>query len=93
MSELDALRAKRAAEEAEHEARIKEKMEIIKKKKILDELLQSNNKQKMQKQNQLAEQARQDQIEYERIIKKQLDDMEKENNIITLVIYYLKENI
>ena len=81
MTELDALRAKRAAEEAEREARIKEKMEIIKKKKILDELLQSNNKQKIQKRNQLAEQAKQEQAEYERIIKNQLEEMEKEKKI------------
>ena len=69
MAELDTLRAKRAAEAAEREARIKEKLEIIKKKKILDELIKSNNKQKIQKRNQLAEQARQEQAEYERIIK------------------------
>ena len=81
MTELDTLRAKRAAEEAEREARIKEKMEIIKKKKILDELLQSNNKQKIQKRNQLAEQAKQEQAEYERIIKNQLGEMEKEKKI------------
>jgi hypothetical protein len=81
MAELDALRARRAYEAGEREARLKEKNEMIKKKKFMDELLQSNNKQKLQKQNQLAEQARQDQIEYERIIKKQLDDMEKEKKI------------
>ena len=81
MSELDALRAKRAAEEAEREARIKEKNEMIKKRKILEELIQSNNKQKIQKRNQLAEQARQEQAEYERIIKNQLEEMEKEKKI------------
>ena len=81
MTELDTLRAKRAAEAAEREARIKEKAEMIKKKKILDELLQSNNRQKIQKRNQLAEQARQEQEEYERIIKNQLEEMEKEKRI------------
>ena len=81
MTELDALRAKRAAEAAERDARIKEKAEMIKKKKILDELLQSNNRQKIQKRNQLAEQARQEQEEYERIIKNQLEEMEKEKRI------------
>ena len=81
MAELDALRAKRAYEAGEREARLKEKNELIKKKKIMEELLQSNNRQKLQKQNQLAEQARQEQIEYERIIKKQLDDMEKERKV------------
>ena len=81
MAELDALRAKRAAEEAEREDRIKEKNEMIKKKMILDELIQSNNKQKLQKRNQLAEQARQEQAEYERIIKRQLEEMEREKRI------------
>ena len=81
MAELDALRAKRSYEAGEREARLKEKNELIKKKKIMEELLQSNNRQKLQKQNQLAEQARQEQIEYERIIKKQLDDMEKERKV------------
>ena len=78
MAELDALRAKRAYEAGEREERLKEKNELITKKKIMEELLESNNRQKIQKQNQLAEQARQEQIEYERIIKKQLDEMEKE---------------
>ena len=81
MAELDALRAKRAAEAAERDARNKEKMEMIKKKKILDELIQSNNRQKIQKRNQLAEQARQEQAEYEKIIKQQLEEMEKEKRI------------
>jgi hypothetical protein len=81
MAELDALRAKRAQEAGEREARLKEKNELITKKKIMEELLDSNNRQKIQKQNQLAEQARQEQAEYERIIKKQLDDMERERKI------------
>ena len=81
MAELDALRAKRAYEAGEREARLKEKNELINKKKIMDELIANNNRQKLQKQNQLAEQARQEQAEYERIIKKQLEDMEKEKKI------------
>ena len=81
IAELDALRAKRAAEEGERENRIKEKNEMIKKKQILAELIKSNNNQKLQKRNQLAEQARQEQAEYERIIQRQLEEMEKENRI------------
>ena len=81
MAELDALRAKRAQEAGEREARIKEKNELIYKKKIMDELIKSNNNQKIQKKNQLVEQARQEQAEYEKIIKKQLEDMEKERKI------------
>ena len=81
MADLDALRAKRAAEDAERQERITEKYEIIKKKKILDELIKSNNRQKIQKRNQLAEQAKQEQAEYEKIIKKQLEDMERDRRI------------
>ena len=79
--QLDALRARRAFEQGEREARLKEKNEIIKKKKILEELLHSNNKQRMAKQNQLVEQAKQEQAEYEKIIKNQLEEMEKEKKI------------
>ena len=81
MAELDALRARRADEAGAREARLKEKNELMHKKKIMEELFQSNNRQKLQKQNQLAEQARQEQLEYERIIRKQLDDMEREKRI------------
>ena len=81
MAELDALRARRADEAGAREARLKEKNELMQKKKIMEELFQSNNRQKLQKQNQLAEQARQEQLEYERIIRKQLDDMEREKRI------------
>ena len=79
MTELDALRAKRAAEEAEREARIKEKLEIIKKKKILDELLQSNNKQKIQLENKKEE------LELNEIKEEQEDELARYKN-------YLKEN-
>ena len=43
MAELDALRAKRAYEAGEREARLKEKNELINKKKIMDELIANKN--------------------------------------------------
>ena len=80
-AELDALRAKRAYEQSEREARIKEKNEQMLKKKKLEELIASNEKQRLDKQMQLAEQARQEQEEYKRIVKKQMEEMEKERRI------------
>ena len=80
-AELDALRAKRAYEQSEREARIKEKNEMMLKKKKIEELIASNEKQRLDKQRQLAEQARQEQQEYQRIVKQQLEEIEKERRL------------
>ncbi len=77
-AELDALRAKRAYEQSEREARIKEKNEMLLKKKKIQELIASNEKQRLDKQKQLIEQARQEQQEYQRIVQQQMEEMEKE---------------
>ena len=80
-AELDALRAKRAYEQSERDARIKEKNEMMLKKKKIQELMASNERQRLDKQKQLAEQARQEQLEYQRIVKAQLEEIEKERRI------------
>ena len=80
-AELDALRAKRAYEQSEREARIKEKNEMMLKKKKIQELMESNERQRLDKQKQLAEQARQEQQEYQRIVKQQLEEIEKERRV------------
>jgi len=80
-AELDALRAKRAYEQSEREARIKEKNEQILRKKKIEELMASNEKQRRDKQKQLVEQALQEQQEYQRIVQKQLEDIEKERRM------------
>jgi len=77
-AELDAIRAKRAYEEAERIAREKERQEIIIKNKKVVELLEANEKQKLDKEYKLAEQAKQEQEEYQRIIEKQIKDLENE---------------
>lgn len=77
-SELDAIRAKRAYEEAERVAREKERQEIIIKNKKVVELLEANEKQKLDKEYKLGDQARQEQEEYQRIIEKQIKDLENE---------------
>ena len=80
-AELDALRAKRAYEQSEREARIKEKNEMLLRQQKIKELIASNEKQRADKQKQLAEQARQEQLEYQGIVKKQLEDIEKERRL------------
>ena len=77
-SELDAIRAKRAYEEAERICRNKERQEIIIKNKKVVELLEANEKQKLDKEHKLGQQAQQEQNEYQRIIEKQIRDMEFE---------------
>ena len=77
-AELDALRAKRAYEQSERDARIKEKNEMLLKKKKIQELIASNEKQRLDKQKQLVEQTRQEQQEYQRIVQQQLEEIEKE---------------
>jgi hypothetical protein len=77
-SELDAIRAKRAYEEAERGAREREKNEIIVRQKKVVDLLSANEKQKYDKELKLAEQAKQEQEEYYKIIDKQLRDLEGE---------------
>jgi hypothetical protein len=77
-SELDAIRAKRAYEEAERAARERERQEIIIKNKKVVELLEANEKQKLEKEYKIGEQARQEQEEYQRIIEKQIKDLEFE---------------
>jgi hypothetical protein len=77
-AELDAIRAKRAYEEAERVAREKEKNEIIVRQKKVVDLLSANEKQKLDKELKLAEQAKQEQEEYQKIIEKQIKDLENE---------------
>ena len=77
-SELDAIRAKRAYEEAERICRNKERQEIIIKNNKVVQLLEANEKQKCDKEFKLGQQAQQEQEEYQRIIEKQIRDMEAE---------------
>ena len=80
-AELDALRAKRAFDEAERQARIKEKEEEMIRKKKLADLILANEKQKKEKEIQLMEKAKQEKEEYEKIVRNQIEEMEKERRI------------
>ena len=75
-AELDAIRAKRAVEENEAKERKKEKEELILKQKKIEELLIANARQKLDKELQLAEEAKTEKEEFERIIKEHEKDIE-----------------
>ena len=75
-AELDAIRAKRAVEENEAKERKKEKEELILKQKKIEELLIANARQKLDKELQLAEEAKKEQEEFERIIKEHEKEIE-----------------
>ena len=77
-AELDALRAQRAFEEHERQRRLKEKNEIIQRQKMIADLIESNEKQKADKAQRMVEMVKQDQEEYEAIIKRQIADIENE---------------
>jgi hypothetical protein len=77
-AELDAIRAKRAYEETERQAREKEKQEIITRNNKVLLMLEANEKQKLDKGLKLAEQAKQEEEEYHKIVQKQVKDMEGE---------------
>lgn len=77
-SELDAIRAKRAYEDSERNSRKREKEEIVARGHKVVLMLEANEKQKMDKELKLAEMAKLEQEEYEKIIDKQLKDLEGE---------------
>ena len=77
-AELDAIRAKRAYEEAERNAREKEKNEILVRNKKVILMLEANEKQKYNKELKLGEQAKNEEEEYHKIIEKQLKNMESD---------------
>ena len=77
-AELDALRAKRAFEDAERQRRLKEKNELILKQKLIKDLIESNQKQFKLKQEGLIENAKKEEEEYKKIIQREIEEKEKE---------------
>jgi hypothetical protein len=80
-SEIDALRAKRAFEESERLARDKERTELQKKQDVLAEMEEARQRQFMDRERRLAEQAKQERDEFLRIINKQKEIEEQEKRI------------
>ena len=73
---LDEIRAKRSFDEANMKERKKEMEDLIMKEKRLKDLIAENNKQKLSKEIQLAEEAQKEKEEFERIIKEHLKEIE-----------------
>jgi hypothetical protein len=70
-AEIDALRAKRAVEAAERQARERERREAEMRAKMDQELFDARKLQSLEKEGRLQEQARQDRDEFQTIIQKQ----------------------
>ena len=79
--EIEAIRAKKAYEKAELDARAREKFNIEKRHRLLDELEVQRRKQFSDKENYLADQANQEKEDFLRIIAAQKADEEKERRI------------
>lgn len=79
--EIDAVRAKRAFEQSERDARNREKLEQEKRARLLKDLDIARQKQFAQKENLMASQAAQERDEFLNIIKSQKDADDKERRI------------
>ncbi len=75
-AELDAIRARRAVEEQGAKERRKEKEELIIKQKKIQDLLEANAKQKLDKEAQLVEEAIKEKEEFDRIIREHQKDIQ-----------------
>ncbi len=80
-AEIDALRAKRAFEEGERAARDKERRDLEHKQKVLREMEDARQRQFLERETRLAEQAKQERDEFLRIIQKQKEVEEQERRI------------
>jgi hypothetical protein len=81
---LDSIRAKRAFDEANMKERRKQKEEYLLQQKKIKELIEANNRQKLDKEIQLAEEAKKEKEEFERIIKehqKEIDEKKERERI------------
>ena len=82
-AELDALRAKRAAEEAERQWRKQQQVEAERSASIQDALDNARAAQKMEKERRLIEQAQQEKEEFDRILRVQRDAEQLESSAKT----------
>ena len=89
---LDELRARRSFDEANMKERIKEKEELMMKQKRIQDLLIANNRQKLDKELQLAEEAKKEKEEFERIIKEHQKEIEQNKERENIKIRKLLEH-
>ena len=92
---IDAIRAKRAFESENIKQRLKDKEDMLLKEKRIKELLMENNRQKMYKEIQLAEEAQKEKEEFNKIIKEQQKEIqeqkEKEKNRIIKLLKHKED--
>ena len=91
-AELDGIRAKRAYDEAEKKAKLKEKEEEILKQKKLRECIEENEIHKKIKEKQRADEIMKEKNEYKKFEKERERDMEKEKEKKREKIKLLMEN-
>ena len=89
---LDAIRAKRAFDEANRKERIKLKEELLLKQKRIKDLIDANNRQRLDKEIQLAEEAKKEKEEFERIIKEYEKEIEEKKEMERIKIRKLLEH-
>lgn len=80
-SEIDALRAKRAFEEGERVARERERKDLEHKHSVLRDMEEARQRQFLEREQRLSEQAKQERDEFLRIIHKQKEVEEQERRI------------
>ena len=80
-AEIDALRAKRAFEEGERQARLREKLEYEKRQRLLADLEESRKVQFIEKQRALQEQAREERSDFLKIIEANKETELKERKV------------
>ena len=74
---LDEIRAKRAFEEANKKERLRQKEEMMLKEKKFKDLIEANNKQKLDREMLLAEEAKKEKEEFGRIIREYQKEIEE----------------
>ena len=81
LAEMAAIQAKRAYEQNEREIKLKEKNEQLIRQKKIEELKEINERQRKDKKRQLLEIAKKEKEEHDRIIEKNMEDIEKDRRM------------
>ena len=81
LAEMAAIQAKRAYEQNEREIKLKEKNEQMIRQKKIEELKEINERQRKDKKRQLMEIAKKEKEEHDRIIEKNMEDIEKDRRM------------
>ena len=89
---MDEIRARRSFDETNMKAREKEKEEMRLKEQRIRELILANNKQKLNKELQMAEEAIKEKEEFERIIKEHQKEIQHEKELEKIKIRKLLEH-